>query len=426
MEWIKQILSQNALWTYFLLYIFIQIMSCSIDDLSQRAQNLMESNPLIDGHNDLAMQLRRIYKNRLSEINLRTINTTRTNLHKLKMGHVGAQFWSAYVLCSAQDKDAVRLALEQIDVIKRMCKEYEELEFVTSSQGIENTKKIACLIGLEGGHIIDSSLAALRMFYELGARYMTLTHMCNTPWAETSGGGTHIFYQERKGLTDFGTEVVREMNRIGMIIDLSHTSFNTSREVLAISKAPVILSHSAVFALCGIERNVPDDILLSIKKNRGLVMVNFHTEFIACRNTANISTLADHFDYIKNLAGPDSVGIGGDYDGVTGFPEGLEDVSKYPLLIQELLRRGWQDEEIKGVLRENFLRVFRQVEKVRDEQLNLRPSENEIPGDELNYSCRLDLRKFQQQSRKASGIQERSMSAFTLTTYILSYIYLLW
>ncbi|XP_071973876.1 dipeptidase 2-like [Engystomops pustulosus] len=414
---------QNVLWSKFLLCIFTQIISCSIDDLSLRAKKLMESTPLIDGHNDLALQLRRIYKNRISEINLRTINSTRTNLQKLKTGHVGAQFWSAYVLCSAQDKDAVRLALEQIDVIKRMCKEYEELEFVTSSQGIENTKKIACLIGLEGGHIIDSSLGTLRMFYELGARYMTLTHTCNTPWAETAGGGPHNFYQGRKSLSEFGTEVVKEMNRLGMIIDLSHTSSNTSREVLAISKAPVIFSHSAVFALCGIKRNVPDDILLDIKKNGGLVMVNFHTEFISCSKYANISTLADHFDYIKKVAGPESIGIGADYDGVTGFPEGLEDVSKYPQLIQELLIRGWQDEEIKGVLRKNFLRVFKKVEKVRDDLVTLRPSEVEIPEGELNYSCRLDLRKFQQQSKKASGVQERSMPAFTLITYVMSCIY---
>ncbi|KAM4018024.1 dipeptidase 2-like isoform 2-T4 [Anomaloglossus baeobatrachus] len=412
MEWNKQIFFKNALWAHFLLCIIIQMISCSTDDLSQRAQRLMELNPLIDGHNDFALQLRRRHNNRLSKINLRTINTTQTNLQKLKTGHVGAQFWSAYVLCSAQDKDAVRLALEQIDVIKRMCKEYEELEFVDSSQGIEDTKKIACLIGLEGGHIIDSSLPALRMFYELGARYMTLTHTCNTPWAETSSRGAHKFYQGTSSLTDFGKEVVREMNRIGMIIDLSHTSFNTSRKVLAISESPVIFSHSAVFARCGIERNVPDDILQSIKKNGGLLMVNFHTEFIACSKTANIST----------LAGPESIGIGGDYDGANGFPDGLEDVSKYPLLIIELLRRGWQDNEIKGVLRENFLRVFRKVEKVRDEQLHLKPSEGEIPENELSYSCRLDLRKLQQ-STKASGIQERSLSAFTLATFIMIYIY---
>ncbi|XP_040264925.1 dipeptidase 2-like isoform X2 [Bufo bufo] len=403
----------------FLLCFFIQMTSCS----TQKTQNLMKSHPLIDGHNDLALQLRRLYRNKLSKINLETINTTRTNLHKLKTGHVGAQFWSAYVLCGAQDKDAVRLALEQIDVIKRMCNEYEELEFVTSSQGIKNTEKIACLIGLEGGHIIDSSLAALRMFYDLGARYMTLTHTCNTPWAQTSGGGPHKVYQGTKGLTEFGKEVVKEMNRIGMIIDLSHTSFDTSREVLAISQAPVIFSHSAAYALCGIERNVPNDILIKIKENNGMVMVNFHTAFIACGKTANISTLADHFHYIKTIIGAEYIGFGGDYDGVTGFPEGLEDVSKYPLLVEELLRRGWQDSEIKAILRENFLRVFGKVEQVRDEMLNVRPSEAEISEDKLNYSCRLDLRKIQ--SINASGIQEIS-AAFTLATCILSCIYVFW
>ncbi|XP_069824517.1 dipeptidase 2-like isoform X2 [Dendropsophus ebraccatus] len=365
----KPMSSQNALWTYFLLCIFTQNIWCSTDDLSERAENLMKSNPLIDGHNDLPLQLRIRYKNRISKIDLRTIDTTKTNLHKLKTGHVGAQFWSAYVLCHAQDKDAVRLALEQIDVIKRMCKDYEELEFVTSSQGITNTKKIACLIGLEGGHIIDSSLGALRMFYDLGARYMSLTHTCNTPWAVTSGGGHHKFYQGRKSLTAFGA-----------------------------------------------------------KKNRGIVMVNFHTNFIACRETANISTLADHFDYIKTLVGPEYIGIGGDYDGTDRFPEGLEDVSKYPLLIQELLRRGWQDQEIKGVLRENFLRVFREVEKVREDLEILPASETEIPEDELDYSCRLDLRTVQHliQKGSASAIQEWSMTAFTLTTCILSCIFVFW
>uniref|UniRef100_A0A8C8RD17 Dipeptidase n=1 Tax=Pelusios castaneus TaxID=367368 RepID=A0A8C8RD17_9SAUR len=318
-------------------------------------------------HNDLALRLRILYQNRLSKINITVLNTTVTNIQKLKSGNVGAQFWSVYVPCSAQNKDAVRLTLEQIDVVKRMCEIYEDLELVTSSQGIYEMKYfIACLIGIEGGHSIDSSLAALRMYYDLGVRYMSLTHTCNTPWAESSSKQVHNFYPHVNGLNSFGKEVVKEMNRLGMMIDLSHTSDSTARMVLNISRAPVIFSHSSSFSVCNHSRNVPDDILRSLKKNNGIVMVTFYAEVLACsRRNVNVSTVADHFDHIKNIVGSESIGIGGDYDGVDRFPKGLEDVSKYPVLIEELLRRGWTDEELTGVLRENFLHVFREVERVR-------------------------------------------------------------
>ncbi|XP_026233766.1 dipeptidase 2 [Anabas testudineus] len=360
-----------------------------------RVQDLMTRYPLIDGHNDLALQLRILHNNRLSQIDLRNVTKVATDITRLRAGHVQAQMFSVYVMCGAQDKDVVRLTLEQIDVVRRMCTEYQDFELVTSAQELIDSKrhnKIACLISIEGGHSIDSSLPALRMFYQLGVRSMALTHTCNTPWAESSSDIYDVYQRQGNSLTHFGKAVVEEMNRLGMIVDLSHTSWETAQAVLNHSRAPVIFSHSSSYTICNHSRNVPDWLLHKLKENRGLIMVNLYSKFISCKGEATISQVADHFDHIKKLIGAESIGIGGDFEGAVSFPKGLEDVSKYPALIQGLLQRKWSESELADVLRRNFMRVFEEVEKVRDQLRSLQPSEVQIPLEEVQNPCRLVLK----------------------------------
>ncbi|XP_018096999.2 dipeptidase 1-like isoform X1 [Xenopus laevis] len=374
----------------FLLLLFFMLRTA--DSNRQEALRIMDSVPVIDGHNDLPWQLLDKFNNQLTKVNLSTLNETHTNIPKLREGRVGGQFWAAFVPCDTQAKDAVKRTLEQIDVIHRMCEVYPNYFLLAQSVADINKsfqeKKIACLIGVEGGHSIDSSIGTLRTYYKLGVRYMTLTHSCNTPWVDNWLVDNGEEPAKSNGLSEFGKSVIGEMNRLGMILDLAHVSKKTMMDALQFSKAPLIFSHSSAFSICNHYRNVPDDVLRLVRDKKGLVMVNFFNDYVTCSKQANISSVADHFDHIKKVAGYEYVGFGGDYDGVPRVPDGLEDVSKYPDLVAELLRRGWTEAEIKAALANNLLRVFQDVERVRSELAANAANDEPIPYKEIESDCR--------------------------------------
>ena len=334
-------------------------------DLLARAMALHKQVPLIDGHNDYPWALRQ--NNVERDLNKLDIRMPQPKLHtdipRLRAGGVGGQFWSVYVPANMQGPAAVRATFEQIDIVHRMVRKYPDtFELALTAADVERIFKagrIGSLIGMEGGHSIDNSLATLRMFYAAGARYMTLTHSTNIRWADS---GTDM--PKVAGLSRFGEEVVREMNRLGMLVDLSHTSADAMRDAIRVSEAPVIFSHSDARALNDHGRNVPDDVLQLVRRNGGVVMVTFVPGFLTSTGKATLADVANHMDHVRKVAGADHVGIGSDFDGIETVPVGLEDVSKYPALTAELLRRGWPDDDVRKALGSNVLRVMRRAEEV--------------------------------------------------------------
>jgi membrane dipeptidase len=385
-------------------YLPAALEAAPADDAALRhARRLLKSTILFDGHNDLPWTIR-MYERAPADIvayDLRKRTLGATDLPRLREGLVGAQFWSVYTAGEAETGFA-RAQLEQIDLARRMIEQYPEaLKLALTAADVRaahRAGRIASLLGIEGGHAIENSLGALRAYYDLGVRYMTLTHNTNTDWADSAADTRN----RHGGLTAFGEEVVREMNRLGMLVDLSHVSDDTMRDALRVSRAPVIFSHSSARHLTDVPRNVPDLVLAQLKQNGGIVMITFVPGFIsaevaAVQKPANeeidrrsreahtdeereaifnevqaklqlppstIAQVADHIDYIRSTVGVQHVGIGGDFEGGPNWPENLSDVSMYPNLFAELIRRGWSDRDLKLLAGENILHVMESAEAV--------------------------------------------------------------
>ena len=378
-----------------------------------RARALLAAAPVVDGHNDLAWELRERAGYDLDRLDVAMPQPDlQTDIPRLRAGGVGGQFWSVYVPSSLQGDHAVSATLEQVDAVHALVGRYPDaFALATTADEVRRAVaagRIASLLGAEGGHSIDCSLATLRMLHALGVRYLTLTHNDNVPWADSATDRPRA-----GGLTRFGVEVVRELNRAGVLVDLSHVAPATMRAALDVTEAPVIFSHSSARALCDVPRNVPDEVLARLPGNGGLCMVTFVPAFVSPGRAAwweeakahlaaggvdpddypaarpllaawekrhppprvTVAEVADHVDHVREVAGVDHVGLGGDYDGVPSQPEGLEDVSGYPRLVAELLDRGWSDAEVAKLTWANALRVLDDGEAVaRDLQSRRGPS----------------------------------------------------
>ena len=382
------------------------------EDLLERAREVLAHAPLVDGHNDVLWELRTKVAYDLDRFDLAEPRPElMTDLARMRAGGMGGQFWSVYVPSDLPGDTAVTATLEQIDGLHAMVDRYPDaLSLARTADDVERAAadgKVASMIGVEGGQSIGSSLGALRMLARMGAGYMTLTHNHNTRWADSATDEP-----EHGGLTRFGEEVVREMNRLGVLVDLSHVSADTMRHAIDVSEAPVMFSHSSARALSGVMRNVPDDILGHVRDTGAVVMVTFVPMFLVPEGvalakrawdeavrlyrehpdapddvrtamdafyeqnpmpTARLTDVADHIDHVRDVAGIDHIGIGSDFDGSSAMPEGLEDVSTYPNLFAELLGRGYSDEDLAKIARGNVLRVMRENERVAERLIRERP-----------------------------------------------------
>lgn len=363
-------------------------------DISDEAREIHMSGMLFDGHNDLPWAMRTKGGSSFDKIDIAKPTKFHTDIPRLKAGGLKAQFWSVYVPASTdRTGNALIQTLEQIQLVHDMCERYPDVfEMADTAADIERISKsgkIASMIGVEGGHAIQNSLQVLRELYDRGARYMTLTHSKTLAWADSATDDP-----KNNGLSPFGKEVVREMNRIGMLVDLSHVSPKCMKDALEVTKAPVIYSHSSARALCDVPRNVPDDVLKLTAKNGGVVMVNFYSGYVVPteklpksaadkKYLGDVKTICDHIDHIANVAGVDHVGIGSDYDGVSFLPKGLEDVSGYPNITQELLSRGYNKEKIHKILGGNVLRALKKAEKVSANLKQERAAAKAVTGKEL-------------------------------------------